>query len=231
MPVHRAVIAFSVLLSFLLLGVSRGENRSGPNPAAQPVPTAAPGATPGAAPAASPGVAAPDFTLPDAEGQSHTLSSLRGKYVVLEWVNYDCPFVGKHYGSGNMQKLQKEYRAKGVVWLSVNSSAPGKQGNFSGEELKRRIAKEKAGPDAYLLDPDGKVGRLYKAKATPTLVVIDPKGFVVYAGAIDDHSSTDKGDIPKSKNYVKAALDASLAGQPVETASTSAYGCSVKYSD
>jgi peroxiredoxin len=178
-----------------------------------------------------PGSPAPDFTLTDAAGKSHTLSAYKGKWVVLEWVNYDCPFVKKHYGSGNMQKLQKAARDKGAVWLSINSSAPGKQGHFEGKALAARIAKETAAMDAYLLDADGKTGRLYKAKTTPHMFVIDPEGVIAYAGAIDDKPSTDKDDIAGAVNYVQAALDAGLAGEPVETASTTPYGCGVKYGD
>lgn len=189
--------------------------------AAKPVPAAS----------ARPGAEAPDFTLTDAKGEAKTLSSYRGKWVVLEWVNYDCPFVKKHYKSGNMQKLQKELKAKGVVWLSINSSAAGKQGHFEGTELVSRIASAKAEPDAYLLDTDGKVGRIYKAKTTPHMFVIDPTGKLAYAGAIDDHPSTEAADIPKSKNYVVAALEAGMAGKKVETTSTNSYGCGVKYTD
>lgn len=176
-----------------------------------------------------PGAMAPDFTLTDAAGKSHTLSSYKGKWVVLEWVNYDCPFVKKHYGSGNMQKLQKAALDKGAVWLSINSSAPGKQGHFEGAALTKRIADEKAVPAAYLIDADGKVGKEYKAKTTPAMFVINPEGKVVYAGAIDDKSSTDKEDVATAKNYVTAALDAGIAGKAVETASTQSYGCGVKY--
>ncbi len=192
--------------------------------AAAPVPAQA---TAGTAP--HPGANALDFTLPDAAGKNHSLSQYRGKWVVLEWVNYDCPFVKKHYGSGNMQALQKASRKKGAVWLSINSSAPGKQGHFEGQELTKRISDNKAQPDAYLVDPDGKVGQSYKAKTTPTLFVIDPTGKVVYAGAIDDKPSADKEDIAGAKNYVQAALEAGMAGKPVEPASTTSYGCGVKY--
>ena len=201
-----------------------------PSHAANP-PAAAPAGTQAKSVAPRPGAQAPDFTLPDANGKTHSLAGYRGKWVVLEWVNYDCPFVKKHYGSGNMQKLQADARAKGAVWLSVNSSAPGKQGHFEGAELTGRIAAAKAGPDAYLLDPEGKVGKAYQAKTTPTLFVIDPDGKVVYAGAIDDKPSTDQEDVPKARNYVRAALDAAMAGKPVETASSQAYGCGVKYKD
>ena len=125
---------------------------------------------------ARPGALAPEFSLPDAAGKTHALSAYRGKWVVLEWVNYDCPFVRKHYGSGNMQKTQAAAKAKGAVWLSINSSAPGKQGNFAGTELTKRIVDSKAAMDAYLLDPDGAVGKAYKAKTTPHMFVIDPAG-------------------------------------------------------
>jgi peroxiredoxin len=178
-----------------------------------------------------PGAEAPAFSLSDAQGKLRSLADYRGKWVVLEWVNYDCPFVNKHYGSGNMQKLQSEARSKGVVWLSVNSSAPGKQGHFEGAELARRMADAKAAPDAYLLDPEGKVGKAYLAKTTPTLFVINPEGMVVYAGAIDDKPSTDQEDIPIAKNFVRAALGSAMAGKPVETASAPSYGCGVKYKD
>jgi peroxiredoxin len=198
--------------------------------ATQASPAAAAPAVPGPV-APRPGATAPDFTLPDAAGNDHSLSQYRGKWVVLEWVNYDCPFVKKHYGSGNMQALQKASREKGAVWLSINSSAPGKQGHFEGRELAKRMADVKASPDAYLLDPDGKVGLAYKAKTTPTMFVINPDGKVMYAGAIDDKPSTDKEDIAGARNYVRAALEAGMAGKPVETASTTSYGCGVKYKD
>lgn len=191
----------------------------------------APASEAAAVEAPRPGAQAPGFTLPDAQGQSHSLADYHGKWVVLEWVNYDCPFVKKHYGSGNMQKLQADARAKGAVWLSINSSAPGKQGHFEGDELARRMAAVKARPDAYLQDPEGKVGKAYQAKTTPTLFVINPMGKVMYAGAIDDKPSTDQEDIPKAKNFVRAALEAGMAGKPVETASAPSYGCGVKYKD
>lgn len=184
--------------------------------------------------AASPppvGEAAPSFSLKDANGQTRTLSDLKGKYVVLEWVNFGCPFVRKHYESGNMPSLQKAYTAKNVVWLSICSSAPGKQGFFEGKELTEKISDMKASPSAYLLDPDGTVGRLYAAKATPTMFVIDPQGTIIYGGAIDNIPSTNVDDVPKARNYVKEALDLALAGKSVEVTSSSAYGCSVKYKD
>jgi peroxiredoxin len=202
-----------------------------PAPASAQAAPASPAAPTAVATAPRPGALAPDFTLPDGAGKSHSLSAYRGKWVVLEWVNYDCPFVKKHYGSGNMQALQQASRAKGAVWLSINSSAPGKQGHFEGADLAKRMGEVKAQPDAYLLDPDGKVGRAYKAKTTPSMFVIDPEGKVTYAGAIDDKPSTDQEDIAGAKNYVRAALDAGLAGKPVETAATTSYGCGVKYKD
>ena len=182
-----------------------------------------------ALPPAVAGEPAPDFTLKDSDGQTYTLSAFKGKFVVLEWVNFGCPFVRKHYNSGNMPSLQKTYTAKNVVWLSICSSAPGKQGYFEGEELKAKIADMKAAPSAYLLDPGGTAGRLYAAKTTPTMFLIDPNGTIIYGGGIDNIPSTDIDDIPKARNYVKEALDLALAGKSVEVTSSKSYGCSVKY--
>lgn len=176
-----------------------------------------------------PGQTAPGFTLSDAMGEKRSLADFKGKWVVLEWVNYDCPFVKKHYESGNMPALQKDLRAQGLVWLSINSSADGKQGSFRGEALLKRMQSEKAEPDHYLIDADGKVGKSYQAKTTPTMVLINPQGQVAYIGAIDDHPSTDAADIPKSVNYLKQAVTQAMAGQAITTASTKSYGCSVKY--
>ena len=175
------------------------------------------------------GQAAPAFTLTDVQGKSHSLDTLMGKWVVLEWVNYDCPFVQKHYKSGNMQALQTEYTGKGVVWLSVNSSAPGKQGNFTTAEIEAKGRERKVAYSAYLLDTDGKVGRAYDAKTTPHMYVIDPTGKLVYAGGIDDKPSTDLADVKTANNYVRAALDAAMAGKPVAVTNSQPYGCSVKY--
>jgi peroxiredoxin len=172
---------------------------------------------------------APAFTLRDIDGKEHSLAGYKGKFVVLEWVNYDCPFVHKHYGSGNMQSLQKAFRDKGVIWLSICSSAPGKQGYFEAQELRDRIQSEEAHPTAYLIDAEGTVGRLYDAKTTPTMFVIDPEGKIVYEGAIDSKPSTDRDDIAGATNYVRAALDAALDGKPITTRTTKSYGCSVKY--
>ncbi|MEW6509361.1 MAG: thioredoxin family protein [Bacteroidota bacterium] len=173
--------------------------------------------------------AAPVFTLPDAYGKTHALADYRGKYVVLEWVNFDCPFVHKHYGSGAMQTLQRAVTEQGIIWLSVCSSAPGKQGYFAGKDLHERIAEEKASPTAYLLDTEGTVGRAYGAKTTPHMFVIDPKGVVIYAGGIDDIASTDFDDIGRATNYVKGAVEAAMAGKPVPVKTSRSYGCSVKY--
>jgi peroxiredoxin len=176
------------------------------------------------------GKPAPNFSLPDTNGKMHSLADLKGKYVVLEWYQPDCPFVGKHYRSGNMQALQKEYTAKGVVWLSIDSSAPGEQGNYPADKLNEFAAKDAAARTALLVDPSGDVGRLYAAKTTPDMYIIDPKGNLVYKGAIDNKRSTDLDDVRIATNYVKTALDAALAGKPVSTTSTQPYGCSVKYS-
>ena len=176
------------------------------------------------------GRSAPNFTLPDSNGKTHSLADFKGKYVVLEWYQPDCPFVRKHYRSGNMQSLQKEYTGKGVVWLSVNSSAPGEEGNYPAEKLNQIAASDGAARTALLLDPDGKVGHLYGAKTTPDMYVIDPNGTLVYEGAIDDKRSVDLGDVKTATNYVKTALEASMTGKTVPTAATRPYGCSVKYS-
>ena len=175
------------------------------------------------------GQPAPDFTALDSNGVRHALSAQRGSIVVLEWTNHDCPFVRKHYGSGNMQALQKDAKAQGVVWWSVISSAPGKQGHVSPAEANALTSRRDAAPNAVLLDVDGTVGRLYGARTTPHLYIIDPQGTLVYMGGIDDNPSTDPADIPTATNYVRTALAALKDGRPVEPASTRPYGCSVKY--
>src|SRR5438132_2279780 len=175
------------------------------------------------------GGAAPDFSLTDAKGKAHSLSQYKGKYVVLEWFNPECPFVKKHYGSGNMQKLQEEYTSKGVVWLSIDSSAPGLEGNLTPEQAGKKMTEWKTKQTALLLDPEGKAGRSYGAKNTPHMFVINPDGKVVYEGAIDSKATPYPADIPNSTNYVKVALDESLAGKTVTTSNTKPYGCSVKY--
>jgi len=172
---------------------------------------------------------APPFTLRDAHGEARSLADYRGKYVILEWVNFGCPFVGKHYGSGNMQALQRSMTSHGVVWLSICSSAPGKQGYYEGEALLKKIADEHAAPSAYLVDAEGSVGMLYGAKTTPTIAIIDPKGVLIYEGGIDDIASTDQADIPKARNYVKEVMNAVWDGKPAPVTTTRSYGCSVKY--
>lgn len=175
------------------------------------------------------GQPAPDFTLTDTNGKKVSLSSFKGKYVVLEWNNPDCPFVVKHYVTNNMQALQKAYTAKGVVWLTINSSATGKEGAYPAAEINKMTQAKGAAQTAYLLDGDGKVGKTYGAKNTPQMFVITPEGKVVYTGAIDSIRSANKDDVPKATNYVKAALDASMEGKPVATPVSQPYGCSVKY--
>ncbi len=175
------------------------------------------------------GETAPNFTLKDADGKTRSLSEFSGKFVVLEWTNPDCPFVHKHYDSGNMQKLQTEYTAKGVVWLSICSSGSGKQGNYPPAEIKKILADRKAAPTDYLIDSDGKVGKTYSAKSTPDMFVINPKGVLIYSGAIDSIPSPEPADIPKATNYVSQALDEAMAGKPVQIASTKSYGCGIHY--
>ncbi len=181
--------------------------------------------------AAEVGQPAPEFTLTDSRGQTHSLADFKGKTVVLEWVNFGCPFVKKHYDGGNMQALQKEYTGKDVVWLAICSSAEGKQGYMTPDEINTALGEKDATPTAYLLDTDGKVGKLYGAKTTPHMYVIDPEGKLVYAGAIDSIASANAADVEKADNYVTMALAETLEGKPVNTASTQPYGCSVKYAE
>jgi alkyl hydroperoxide reductase subunit AhpC len=179
--------------------------------------------------AAEPGDAAPDFTVKNVKGEDVSLASQKGKVVVLEWINYDCPFVKKHYGSGNIPKLQEKYTAKDVVWISVNSSAEGAQGYLAGSDLAERSKKEGNKASQIVLDTDGKVGKAYGAKTTPQLVVIDKDGKVAYNGAIDSKATTDVKDIDSADSYISAALDAVLDGKTVDKAKTQPYGCGVKY--
>lgn len=172
---------------------------------------------------------APNFKLVASNGKEHSLSDFRGKTVVLEWINFDCPFVQKHYNSKNMQSLQLNYTKKDVIWLAICSSAEGKQGNFSDEEISKRIKNHNAKMTAYLIDADGKVGKMYGAKTTPHMYIVDKEGKLVYAGGIDDKASTDTDDIKVSKNYISSALDELLGGKSVSLQSSKPYGCSVKY--
>jgi hypothetical protein len=176
------------------------------------------------------GSLAPDFTLNDIDGTSHKLSEFKGKIVVLEWNNPDCPFVHKHYDSGNLPRLQKTAVAKGVVWLLINSGAPGKEGaDYTAAQIKSWLEARESNPTAYLRDPDGQVGHLYGAKTSPHLFVINSDGVLVYEGAIDSIRSADAGDIPRAENYVSEALQAVEAGLPVAKPATQPYGCPVKY--
>jgi peroxiredoxin len=175
------------------------------------------------------GQPAPDFTAKDSKGAAVSLSELRGKTVVLEWTNADCPYTRKHYASGNMQGLQSLARQNGVVWLSLISSAPGKQGYVDGTGADALTASRHAVPAAVLLDPSGKVGRLYGAKTTPHLFVIDKSGMLQYMGGIDSIATADIEDIAKAEPYLREALLAVSQGQPVAHAVTRPYGCSIKY--
>lgn len=170
-----------------------------------------------------------DFLLKDSHGKSHQLSQYKGNVVVLEWVNYDCPFVKKFYRSQKMQQLQNKYRDLSVVWLSICSSAKGKQGYFSGEQLNKRIKKENAKPNAYLIDSNGKVGRMYQAKTTPHFFIIDKNFKLAYQGAIDSIKSFNSKDIQRADNYISKTLDLLLQNKEIQQAKTTPYGCSVKY--
>ena len=178
---------------------------------------------------AQPGATAPVFTAKDISGNAVNLSDYRGKTVILEWTNNGCPFVGKHYNSGNMQALQRRFTGEGDIWLTIASSAPGNEGYVTPDEARADIARWKAAPSDFLLDPGGSVGHLYDARATPHMVVIDRSGLVAYMGAIDDKPSVNPADVRTANNYVVAALEALAAGRPVAISATRAYGCSVKY--
>ena len=175
------------------------------------------------------GKPAPDFKLSDMHGKEISLAQFKGKPVVLEWLNYGCPFVKKHYGASNMQKLQATYVQKGVTWISISSAGPGREGYMTAAEALTATAEHSAHPSTVALDPEGSVGKLYGAKTTPHMFVIDQNGVLVYAGAIDDQPSADPDSIATAKNYVAAALDELLAGKSVSVASSDPYGCSVKY--
>lgn len=175
------------------------------------------------------GKPAPDFTLKDEAGKEHRLADLKGKTVVLEWVNFGCPFVKTHYGAQNMQRLQKAATDDGVVWLTICSSSPGKQGNEKSGAGPAQAKKYGSAASAYLLDEDGVVGQLYGAKTTPEMFIINAEGQLAYMGAIDDQPDTDEGSIAGAKNYVRVALDEMKTGKPITQRSTKSYGCSVKY--
>jgi len=181
--------------------------------------------------AARVGERAPDFTATDSNGKVHKLSEYAGKFVVLEWHNRGCPYTAKHYDSGNMQRLQHEWTARGIIWLTVISSAPGKQGYMTAADENAFLKQASATPTAVLLDPTGALGHLYDAKTTPQMFIVNPQGLLIYNGAIDERATTDVSDINGAKNYVSLALGEALAGKPVSNATTRPYGCSVKYPD
>jgi peroxiredoxin len=180
---------------------------------------------------ATPGEPAPSFELVDVAGKRVSLANFRGRYVVLEWTNPSCPFVQKHYGSGNMQSLQKRYAADNVAWLTINSTAASHSEYLKPDEQAAWIKQQGASSTAVMLDPEGRVGRAYGARATPHMYVIDPAGKLIYAGAIDDKRSANPADVKTANNYVVQALNEARASKPVSKALTPAYGCSIKYSD
>lgn len=175
------------------------------------------------------GAQAPAFSVQDASGATRTLAEFNGRTVVLEWTNHGCPYVRKHYDSGNMQALQREAAADGIVWLQVISSAPGEQGHLDGPGALARVRTDNAAPAATLLDPSGAMGRAYGARNTPQMVIIGPSGAVLYQGAIDDRPSARPSSLEGATNYVRAALADIAAGRPVQIAETTPYGCAVKY--
>lgn len=175
------------------------------------------------------GEPAPDFTGMDTRGTSQTLSDYRGKTMILEWTNHDCPYVRKHYGSGNMQQQQQDATGQGAVWLSIISSAPGKQGHVTAAQADALTAQRNAAPSAVILDESGDIGRLYGAKTTPHMYIIDAEGKLVYMGGIDSIASSNPEDIEKAVQYVPEALARMSAGQAIASSVTRPYGCSVKY--
>ena len=177
------------------------------------------------------GETAPAFTATDSNGKVDKLSDYHGKFVVLEWSNRGCPYTQKHYSSGNMQRLQREWTGRGVIWLTVISSAPGKQGYVTASEENAYLKQVNAMPTAVLLDPTGTLGHLYDAKTTPHIFIISPQGTLIYNGAIDNHPTIDLADVNGAQNYVSAALDEATSGKPVSTPTSRPYGCSVKYPD
>jgi AhpC/TSA family len=181
--------------------------------------------------AASPqtGRPAPDFTATDTRGGQHSLAAYKGKTVVLEWTNHECPYTVKHYATGNMQKLQEWATGNGAIWLTVASSRPGAQGHVNALEADKLTDDRNARPTAVLLDPKGELARLYGARTTPHMYIIDPAGMLAYMGAIDDQPTANHGSVKGARNYVREALEAMAANRPIATASTRPYGCTVKY--
>lgn len=182
-------------------------------------------------PVAKLGETAPNFSLKDIDGKTADLSAMRGKYIILEWWNCDCPFVKKFYGSGTMQKLQKEMTDDGVVWVTICSSSEGKEGYQTEESAKAKRKEVGMNSSHVILDPKGTLGKIWGAKTTPHMFIIDPKGTIIYNGAIDSIRSANPADIGKAENYVVKAYKESKAGQPVTTPKSQPYGCSVKYAD
>lgn len=175
------------------------------------------------------GEKAPNFELTDANGETHNLSDFEGKYVILEWLNHDCPFVRKHYDGNNMQELQKRYTDEGVIWLSIISSVPGTQGHLQPEEAQEITKEKNASPTAVLLDVDGSVGKMYDARVTPHMYIINPEGVLEYNGAIDDKPTARLRDLEGAHNYVVAAMTSLMNDEPVEVKTNTPYGCTVKY--
>ena len=175
------------------------------------------------------GEPAPDFSVADAYGNVHSLSDYEGKYIILEWLNHDCPFVVKHYNGNNMQELQKKYTDKGVIWLSVISSVPGTQGYLEPEEAQELTKEKNAHPTAVLLDTDSVMGRAYDARVTPHMYIINPEGILEYNGAIDDRPTARIRDLEGARNYIVEAMDALMSGEEVAVRSNTPYGCTVKY--
>lgn len=183
----------------------------------------------GVYPAPEIGTAAPAFTLPDTQGAEHSLEQYRGQWVVLEWLNYGCPYVNKHYRSGNIPGQQEKWRDRGIVWLAIVSSAPGEQGHYEPARMNRESEKMGSNAGAVLLDPAGTVGRMYDARVTPHMFVIDPEGTLVYMGGIDDVPTPRERDLERATQLVDVALEQAMAGQPVSTPTSRPYGCNVKY--
>lgn len=175
------------------------------------------------------GEPAPDFTLQSTDGEQYTLADLQGKMVVLEWLNFGCPYVQKHYGSGNMQALQETYTEQDIVWLSIVSSAKGKQGHYPPDEMNAKNAEHGGQQTAILMDTSGEVGQMYGARTTPHMYIINPEGTLIYKGGIDDKPTTDEADIETATNYVEMALDAAMSDEDVPVSTAPPYGCSVKY--
>jgi hypothetical protein len=184
---------------------------------------------PSAEAAVQTGSSAPAFSVTDTSGGQHALASYRGRTVILEWTNHECPYTVKHYATGNMQALQAAATGAGAIWLTVVSSRPGSQGFVGAAEADRLTASRNARPTGVVLDPTGQLGRLYGARTTPHMFVIDGAGLLAYMGAIDDRPTASHASVKGARNYVREALEAMAAGRPVAVASTRPYGCSVKY--